>query len=44
MDSGNEGNYITPQLVNKLQLLWKDKKFFYELTQAEKKTFKYNNK
>ena len=43
MDSGAWRNFVSPSLVNKLQLPWKKKDVPYEVTNAEGYAFKYND-
>ena len=42
VDSGADGNYMTPKLCNKLQLPWKEKQHPYDITGAEGYAFKYD--
>ena len=42
VDSGAEGNYMTPGLCNKLQLPWKEKEHPYDISGAEGYAFQYD--
>ena len=43
VDSGAWKNFVSPSLVNKLQLPWKKKDVLYEVINAEGYAFKYND-
>ena len=43
LDSGAQGNYFSPRIVNKLQIPWKQKDAPYRLSAADGEAFKYDD-
>jgi hypothetical protein len=43
IDSGAQGNFISPNLVNKLELLWKEKDELYKLVTVNESLMKYQS-
>ena len=43
VDSGAQGNYFSPRIVNRLQIPWKQKDAPYRLSAADGEAFKYDD-